>query len=71
MFNRNNKILPIVFPKVEKIYKQSDCIICTKKLETYSSLPCGHIFHSDCILTWLDKKMSCPICRIKVCWDRT
>ena len=70
MFNKNNKILPIVFPKIEKIYKQSDCSICTHKLETYVSLPCGHIFHSNCILEWLEKNMSCPICRMDVMWDR-
>ncbi|MBR6858760.1 MAG: hypothetical protein IKM89_05055 [Bacteroidales bacterium] len=25
-------------------------------------LPCGHIFHSNCCLTWLRKSNTCPIC---------
>lgn len=31
----------------------------------YSSL-CGHVFHKNCILKWLQKAQSCPECRKEI-----
>ena len=28
-----------------------------------STMPCGHIFHYNCILQWLQKGHVCPLCR--------
>ena len=43
------------------------CAICVDFLTPtcdLSSLPCGHVFHSDCVLKWLATgKDSCPQCR--------
>jgi hypothetical protein len=25
--------------------------------------PCGHVFHADCLMSWMDIKMECPHCR--------
>jgi hypothetical protein len=44
----------------------NECSIC---LEYYSKkekkviLECGHEFHKGCILEWLDKEKTCPLCR--------
>ena len=46
--------------------KDSDCSIC---LEPFSKdkeiiiLECKHIYHTDCIVQWLNKDISCPLCR--------
>lgn len=32
-------------------------------------LPCAHIFHSHCILDWLDKSNTCPVCRYELLTD--
>ncbi|EOA14964.1 hypothetical protein CARUB_v10028311mg [Capsella rubella] len=43
-----------------------DCSICLTKLSSVPSrmqLPCSHLFHRECVMTWLEKNPSCPICR--------
>lgn len=75
MFKRKikkSKVLPIVFPKNNK-FNETKCVICYSNFENDNevSLPCGHAFHSDCILTWMSKKMECPYCKIKLSWTST
>ena len=66
---RSNKIYPITFKKSEKIYNNKSCSICLEKINNNdiknATLECGHIFHSDCILKWIENKSNCPICRAK------
>ncbi|XP_017835695.1 uncharacterized protein LOC108595061 [Drosophila busckii] len=38
-----------------EFYKASDLI--------YSTNHCGHVFHKDCLLHWLNQSLSCPQCR--------
>ena len=45
---------------------QPICPICSDDFAVGSNvlqLPCGHIFHEDCAIPWLDVKKTCPICR--------
>jgi hypothetical protein len=43
---------------------QMSCSICLCDDENeLESLPCGHSFHSKCIISWLLKNNTCPICR--------
>lgn len=44
------------------------CAICLLPNESlngqkYLQLPCNHEFHDTCILPWLEKTNSCPMCR--------
>jgi len=46
--------------------KNSDCSVCqdTYKLsDKCIELPCRHNYHKDCVLEWLTRHDSCPICR--------
>ncbi|XP_014787081.1 E3 ubiquitin-protein ligase RNF181 [Octopus bimaculoides] len=42
------------------------CTICLGEFEENNeikTLPCNHQFHSSCILPWLEKVNTCPMCR--------
>lgn len=42
-----------------------ECIICMEEIdigETIRYLPCAHLFHKNCVDTWLMRNLSCPTC---------
>eukprot|EP00053_Salpingoeca_punica_P016588 m.157250 g.157250 ORF g.157250 m.157250 type:complete len:219 (+) comp17002_c1_seq4:3001-3657(+) len=46
--------------------EDKDCNICLdtfKENKNATSLPCGHMFHTPCIETWLAESAICPVCR--------
>ncbi|XP_053372625.1 uncharacterized protein LOC123559949 [Mercenaria mercenaria] len=47
------------------IHELMRCRICHKDMESSSLTPCGHHFCTHCILQWLERKQSCPICRTR------
>lgn len=48
----------------------STCLELLSPSDDISSAPCGHVFHSPCILQWIETgKSSCPQCRAK-CLER-
>jgi len=48
--------------------ENSQCPICLVEYaasEVLRQLPiCGHIFHTSCVDSWLQKQPTCPVCRI-------
>jgi len=50
----------------------TECAICLFPLmleEMCKKLACLHMFHSNCILKWIEIKTNCPICRSTIVLD--
>ena len=64
------------------IYCDEQCLICWDKTTTnnnvykmqslfsssmyYTSCTCNGYFHNTCLMKWINKTNSCPICRVKL-----
>ena len=48
------------------------CAVCLEPLkigDKIRRLPCStmsHAFHTECIDPWLERKLSCPVCRARI-----
>ncbi|PHJ24542.1 zinc c3hc4 type (ring finger) domain-containing protein [Cystoisospora suis] len=51
----------------EELEAADTCIICRDLLfEGSKRLPCSHVFHVDCLRSWLVQQQSCPTCRADI-----
>eukprot|EP00039_Didymoeca_costata_P006059 m.87203 g.87203 ORF g.87203 m.87203 type:complete len:254 (+) comp13095_c0_seq2:336-1097(+) len=45
---------------------RNNCVICLGNMmegEMVLPLRCGHLFHRECVLPWLQRHDTCPVCR--------
>ena len=67
------KRIPIVRVAADDLTKDNEC--CTICLEDHvpgelaARLPCGHLFHKDCVVEWLRRHCVCPVCRYELPTD--
>ncbi|XP_049619771.1 E3 ubiquitin-protein ligase RNF181 [Syngnathus scovelli] len=64
--------LNVVVISPEQADKGLKCPVCLlefEEQETVREMPCKHLFHSGCILPWLGKTNSCPLCRLELPTD--
>ena len=69
------KKLPIV--KIEKKHCKNQgtkmeppaCTVCCDSINVGAKgmfMPCGHIYHPDCLTPWLETQNTCPVCRFEL-----
>eukprot|EP00934_Nitzschia_sp_Nitz4_P008036 Nitzschia sp. Nitz4//scaffold290_size23356//3169//5117//NITZ4_008486-RA/size23356-augustus-gene-0.33-mRNA-1//1//CDS//3329546087//8026//frame0 len=66
--------LPTIVVTPEDLVDETnrECCICLEPNnlgDKVCRLPCAHIFHSECILEWMHRKCSCPVCRYELPTD--
>ncbi|XP_059297646.1 E3 ubiquitin-protein ligase RDUF1 [Lycium ferocissimum] len=58
--------MPTVQIASKHVSSEAHCAVCKEAFALGSQareMPCKHIYHSDCILPWLNLRNSCPVCR--------
>ena len=67
--NQIKKIPKIKYNKNRFGKDDNKCVVCQyefKNGEEVTKLSCGHLFHSDCVDTWLSKNKVCPMCHKEI-----
>jgi len=52
--------------------ESDECAICLDELvvgQPALRIPCGHLYHEDCVKDWLKKSNECPVCRFELPTD--
>ena len=50
----------------------AQCAVCQEDFEkdmVVKQMPCKHVYHSECLLPWLELHNSCPVCRYELPTD--
>ena len=45
------------------------CAVCVENIQIGNKgmfMPCGHIYHPDCLKPWLETNNTCPVCRFEL-----
>ena len=70
IFFKTNRVVAVSCEESLEVFSTEECSICLDNFDDTDSLtlPCGHTFHTCCILEWFDKQMTCPVCRRRFKW---
>ncbi|MED6177743.1 hypothetical protein PIB30_100943 [Stylosanthes scabra] len=52
--------------EADDVKEEDVCSVCMEGFEGGGNkrVPCGHVYHSECIILWLSRSnSSCPLCR--------
>ena len=63
------KIPKVVYNRTKFKNDDNKCVVCQyefKNGEEVTKLTCGHLFHSECVDTWLSKNKVCPMCHKEI-----
>ena len=63
------RIPKVIYNKSKFRNDDNKCVVCQydfKNGENVTKLSCGHLFHSDCVDTWLSNNKVCPMCHKEI-----
>lgn len=63
------RIPKVIYNKSKFRNDDNKCVVCQydfKNGENVTKLSCGHLFHSDCVDTWLYNNKVCPMCHKEI-----
>ncbi|KAJ1394163.1 Zinc finger, RING-type [Sesbania bispinosa] len=73
MVPASKEAIKMSLKKVKVTEENQCCAICMEEFQIGAdgnnradegySMPCSHVFHPTCILKWLNKSNTCPLCR--------
>lgn len=61
--------LPMIQIQAKHVEDKAECAVCKDEFsegENVANLPCGHLYHKDCIVPWLEQHNTCPTCRYEL-----
>jgi hypothetical protein len=70
IFFKTNRVVSVTCEESPVVFPSEECPVCLESCchKNLLTLPCGHSFHTWCILEWFDKQMTCPVCRRRFKW---
>jgi Ring finger domain len=63
------RIFPFDKERLDQQNYHAECSVCMERLIdgiAVSRMPCGHVFHINCIVSWLGQSCACPECRYEM-----
>ncbi|XP_020222447.1 E3 ubiquitin-protein ligase DMA2-like [Cajanus cajan] len=66
MIPASNEAIQTLLKKSTVVMGSEGCPICLEELDVNAeccTMPCHHVFHLQCIVTWLKTSHVCPLCR--------
>jgi len=60
---------PMIDINAKHVEKKESCSICMEEFKINDKameLPCHHLYHKDCVVTWLNTNNTCPVCRFEL-----
>ncbi|CAM9491585.1 unnamed protein product [Lampetra planeri] len=66
--------IPTISISSEQVDCGLECSVCKEDFdegEKARQLPCKHIYHTDCIIPWLEMHDTCPVCRTSLSGEST
>ena len=53
----------------KQTFEPPTCTVCVEHISMGKKgmfMPCGHIYHPDCLKPWLETNNTCPVCRFEI-----